>query len=177
MTMASRIKGKIAAVKVALVALALCTVLAPASARAIEVKKELNTGGGGGGPARPMAAGPSMHNPLTPAQQKVLQDAVATDSDPFIDQESDKKTSGEPYVDLEHAAFSYIPSNKGGGVTVVAKLTAGEYKLAKGGSGRGRSTGKKKSLIFNYKLDGSKFVASEPAKWEDVAAPAAAPKK
>ena len=176
MTMASKIEGKLAAVKVVIAALTLGAILAPAGARAIEVKKELNTGGGGGG-AAPMAPGPSMHNPLTPAQQKALQDAVATDSDPFLDQESDKKTSGEPYVDLEHAAFSYIPSNKGGGVTVVAKLTGGEYKLAKGGTGRGRSTGKKKVLIFNYKLDGSKFVASEPAKWEDVAAPAAAAKK
>ncbi|MHB8383223.1 MAG: hypothetical protein ACYDC3_12905 [Candidatus Binataceae bacterium] len=166
------------ALKVAIGAIALCALLAPATARAIEVKKEMNTGGGGGGGGAPQAAaGPSMHNPLTSGQQKALQDAVATDSDQFLDAESDKKSSGEPYVDLEHAAFSYIPTNKGGGLTVVAKLTAGEYKLAKGGSGRGRATGNKKALVFNYKLDGSKFDASEPAKWEDVAAPAAAKKK
>ncbi|MGH7780059.1 MAG: hypothetical protein ACREQR_09550 [Candidatus Binataceae bacterium] len=156
-------------IKLAIAGVALCALLAPASAHAIEVKKEMNTGGeGGGGSARPMAPGPSMHNPLTAGQQKALQDAVASDSDPFLDQESDKKTSGEPYVDLEHAAFSYIPSNKGG-LSVVAKLTGGEYKLAKNASGKGRATGNKKALVFNYKWDGSKFVASEPAKWEDVA--------
>ena len=159
-----------AAVKIAIAGLALCAILAPAGARAIEVKKEMNTGGGGGGgEGAPRAAGPSMHNPLTTGQQKALQDAVATDSDPFLDEESDKKTSGEPYIDLEHAAFSYIPTSKGGGLTIVAKLTGTEYKLAKGGSGRGKATGNKKALVFNYKLDGAKFVASEPAKWEDVA--------
>ncbi len=167
-----------AAIEAAIVTMVLCAMLVPDGAHAIEVKKDLNVGGGAssGGPAR-MAPGPSMHNPLTPAQQKALQDAVANDSDPFLDQESDKKTSGQPYVDLEHAAFSYIPTRKGGQLNVVAKLTGSEYKLAKGGSGRGRATGSKKALIFNYKLDGTKFVASEPAKWEDVAAPAAATKK
>jgi hypothetical protein len=161
------------AVKIAIAGLALCALMAPAGARAIEVKKEMNTGGGGGGAAAPVASGPSMHNPLTAGQQKALQDAVATDSDQFLDEESDKKTSGQPYIDLEHAAFSYIPTNKGGGLSVVAKLTGTEYKLAKGGSGRGRATGNKKALVFNYKLDGGKFVASEPAKWEDVAVAAA----
>jgi len=162
------------ALKLGIAGIALCAVLAPVRAGAIEVKKELNTGGGGGGggggEAAPVAAGPSMHNPLTSAQQKALQDAIASDSDPFLDQESEKKTSGEPYVDLEHAAFSYIPTNKGGGLTVVAKLTGSEYKLAKNGTGKGRATGNKKALVFNYKVEGTKFTASEPAKWEDVAA-------
>jgi len=165
------------ALKLAIAGIALCVVLAPVGAGAIEVKKEMNTGGGGGGgEAAPVAAGPSMHNPLTPAQQKALQDAVASDSDQFLDQESDKKTSGQPYIDLEHAAFSYIPTNKGGGLSVVAKLTGSEYKLAKNGSGKGRATGNKKALVFNYKVDGTKFTASEPAKWEDVAAAAGAKK-
>jgi hypothetical protein len=165
------------ALKLAIAGIALCVVLAPVGAGAIEVKKEMNTGGGGGGgEAAPVAAGPSMHNPLSSGQQKALQDAIASDSDPFIDQESEKKSSGEPYVDLEHAAFSYIPTNKGGGLSVVAKLTAAEYKLAKNGTGKGRATGNKKALVFNYKVDGTKFVASEPAKWEDVAAAAGAKK-
>jgi hypothetical protein len=163
--------GVLTALRLAIGGIALCILLAPVRAGAIEVKKELNTGGGGGsGPVAPVAAGPSMHNPLTPAQQKALQDAIASDSDLFLDQESEKKSSGEPYVDLEHAAFSYIPTNKGGGLTVIAKLTGSEYKLAKNGTGKGRATGNKKALVFNYKVDGTKFVASEPAKWEDVAA-------
>jgi len=159
-----------AALKLAIAGIALCAVLAPALAGAIEVKKDMNMGGGGGGAAAPVSAGPSMHNPLTPGQQKALQDVIASDSDPFLDQESEKKSSGQPYVDLEHAAFSYIPTNKGGGLTVIAKLTGSEYKLAKNGTGKGRATGNKKALVFNYKVDGTKFVASEPAKWEDVAA-------
>lgn len=160
-----------AALKLAIAGVALCAVMAPAGAGAIEVKKEMNMGGGGGaGAAAPVSAGPSMHNPLSSAQQKALQDVIASDSDPFLDQESEKKSSGQPYVDLEHAAFSYIPTNKGGGLSVVAKLTAPEYKLAKNGTGKGRATGNKKALVFNYKVDGTKFIASEPAKWEDVAA-------
>ncbi len=162
--------GVLTALKLAIAGIALCAVLAPVRAGAIEVKKELNTGGGGGEAAAPVARGPSMHNPLTSAQQKALQDAVASDSDPFLDQESDKKTSGQPYIDLEHATFSYIPTNKGGGLTVIAKLTGTEYKLAKNGAGKGRATGNKKALVFNYKVEGTKFTASEPAKWEDVAA-------
>ncbi len=162
--------GVLTALKLAIAGIALCVVLAPMRAGAIEVKKEMNMGGGGGGAeVAPVARGPSMHNPLTQAQQKALQDAVASDSDPFLDQESDKKTSGQPYVDLEHAAFSYIPTNKGGGLSVVAKLTGSEYKLAKNAAGKGKATGNKKALVFNYKVDGNKFVASEPAKWEDVA--------
>ncbi len=153
----------------AIAAVALAVMIAPANSHAIEVKKELNMGGGSEGSERPVSAGPSMRNPLTSAQQKALQSAVAEDSDSFLDEESTKKVNGEPYIDLEHASFSYIPANKGGALTVAAKLTGSEYKRAKGSEGRGRPTGQKKALVFNYKLEGGKFVATEPAKWEDVA--------
>lgn len=144
--------------------------LVPAIAGAIEVKKKLDSGGGGGGPSGPAQSGPAPKNPLSPAQQKALQESVMNDSDQFLSQESEKKNSGEPYVDLEHAAFSYIPSNKDGGVTVKAKLTGTEYKAKKGAesSGKGSPTGKKRALVFDYKVEGSKIVASEPPKWEDV---------
>jgi hypothetical protein len=71
----------------------------PSRAGAIEVKKMIGGGdsapsgeGGGGGPAAP--------NPMSKAQQQALQDAVANDSDAFVGQESEKKSSGDAYVDF-----------------------------------------------------------------------------
>lgn len=142
--------------------------IAPSSAGAIEVKKSLYSGGGGGGGGGESAGGaaPTRPNPLTKAQQQALQDAVASDSDKFLAEESEKKSSGEPYIDIEHAKFSYIPA--AGSVT--AKLEAPEYKLNKGGSGKGAATGVKKVLVFKYKMDGSKLTPDGDPKWEEVAA-------
>jgi|SRR5579885_688336 len=141
--------------------------LLPTTVHGIEVKKSINLGGGGGGGGGPVASGPAPRNPLTSAQQKALFDTVASDSEQFLAQESEKKSSGELYVDLDKASFSYVP--KGG--TVEAKLTAAEYKPKKDDpSAKGTPTGKKKALVFNYKVDGSKFTATEPPKWEDVEA-------
>jgi hypothetical protein len=150
----------------------LAAFLAPAGAHAIMVKKEINTGGGGGGgPA--VAAAPSERNPLNKAQQQALQQAVAGDSDPFLDQESEKKSEGKEYVDLEHAKFSYLPSRKGGALMIQAKLTASEYKPNKSDlAARGRSTGKSRALVFNYKVEGNKMVSTGDPTWEDVAASA-----
>ena len=154
------------------IGLMLAAFLAPASAHAIMVKKEINTGGGGGG-APSAGAAPSMHNPLSKAQQQALQQAVASDSDPFLDQESEKKSEGKEYIDLEHAKFSYLPSQKGGALTVQAKLTGVEYKPNKSDLGaRGRATGKSRALVFNYKVAGDKMVSAGDPTWEDVAAPA-----
>ena len=145
------------------IALLLTAFLVSASANAIEVKKELNVGGQSGG--GPVQNGPAPKNPLSQAQQKALFDAVANDSDQFLAQESEKKSSGEPYVDLEKAAFSYMPKGSG---AVEAKLTGSEYKPKKSDSSRGTPTGKKKALVFDYKFEGTKFTSSEPPKWEDV---------
>ena len=155
---------KPSACRVFAVAVLLTAFLLPASANAIEVKKELNVGGApsGSGPAQ---SGPAPKNPLNQAQQKALFDAVAGDSDQFLAQESEKKSSGEPYVDLEKAAFSYMP--KGGGA-VEAKLTGSEYKPKKSDPTKGTPTGKKKALVFDYKFEGTKFTSSEPPKWEDA---------
>jgi hypothetical protein len=135
-------------------------------AGAIEVKNSLYGSGGGGGGGAPAQSGgaPSPHNPLTKAQQAALQDAVASDSDSFVGQESEKKSSGDPYIDLEHAQYSYMP----GSGTVTAKLTAPEYKLKKGGEGKGRATGNKKSLVFKYKVQGNKMIPDGEPTWEDA---------
>ena len=138
--------------------------LVPPKAGAIEVKKQINTGGGSSGGA-PMQAssGPAPANPLTKAQQAALQDSLANDSESFVGQESEKKASGDVYVDLEHAKFSYMPT--GGAVT--AKLTAPEYKGSKSG-GKGTATGNQKALVFKYKIAGSKLTPDGDPKWEDV---------
>jgi hypothetical protein len=154
------------------IGLMLAAFLIPARAHAIMVKKDLNLGGGGSGGAPAAAAAPTQKNPLNKAQQQALQQAVASDSDPFLDQESEKKSEGKDYLDLEHAKFSYLPSRKSGALTIQAKLTAKEYKGNKNDpSAKGRPTGKSSALVFNYKVDGDKMVsAGEPA-WEEVATP------
>ncbi len=140
-------------------------------ARAIEVKKKIQGGGGGGGGGGDTAAAPSAKNPLTPQLQQQLSQIISDESDPLIAAESEKKSNGETYVDIEHAKFTYTPAMKEGKMTVKAKLEAGEYKGKKGdASGKGTPTGKKKALVFNYRLDGSKWTEVEQPKWEDVAA-------
>jgi hypothetical protein len=155
------------------IGLMLTAFLIPASAHAITVKKSINLGGGGAGGGGPVAAAPSRQNPLNRAQQQALQQAVASDSDPFLDQESEKKSEGKEYLDLEHAKFSYLPSRKGGGLTIQAKLTAKEYKGNKNDlAARGRATGKSSALVFNYKVEGNKMVSTGEPTWEEVATPA-----
>ena len=108
------------------------------------------------------------------AQQQALNDTVANESESYLDDESEKKASGKTYVDIEHARPMYLPTMKEGKWTVLAKLQAAEYAPSKTGEGKGRPTGKQKVLVFNYRLDGSKWTEVEPPKWEDVDANAAA---
>jgi len=140
-------------------------ILAPVGARAIEVKKDLYNNSG---PAGPSASGPAKENPIPASLRQQLGDTIASESDSYISDESEKKSSGKPYVDLEHAKFLYLPTMKGGKWNVIAKLQSAEYTPSKSGEGRGRPTGKQKILIFNYRLDGSKWSEVEPPKWEDV---------
>src|SRR5271157_681063 len=115
------------------IGLALSTLLAVGGARAIEVNKKLYGGGpsasGGGG-------GPAPANPLTPALQRKLIETVESESDTYLAQESEKKASGETYVDLENAKLKYFPQNTGGKVQVTAKLEGTEYKPSKEGTGK-----------------------------------------
>jgi hypothetical protein len=141
------------------------TIAASGRARAIEVKKDLYNKSG---PEGPSAAGPARENPIPAAQRQQLSDTIASESDSYLSEESEKKSSGKVYVDLEHAKFLYLPTMKAGHWTVLAKLQAGEYTPSKSGEGKGRATGKQKVLVFNYRLDGSKWTEVEPPKWEDV---------
>jgi hypothetical protein len=152
--------------------------LAPMSARAIEVKKMLVPEGGGGGGAETGGGAPApASNPIPKAMQAQLGDIVSQESDTFLDQESEKKSDGKPYVDLEHAKFSYMPAQKEGKWTVQAKLEAAELAPGKGESAKSKPTGKRKALIFNYRLDGSKWTEVEQPKWEDVGTAEASAKK
>ncbi len=149
------------------------------SARAIEVKKELVSpgaeGGGGGGGGGAASAGPQRANPIPAAMRQQLADTLGNESDQYIDDESTKKSSGQDYVDLE-PKFTYLPSQKGGKWIVQATLEGNEYKPSKSGEGKGRKTGKRKKLVFNYRLDGNKWTEVEPPKWEDVSETATASK-
>ncbi len=149
----------------AVAGLMLAALLVPNRAGAIEVKKDLYNNSG---PAGPNAPGPAKENPIPKAAAQQLSDTIASESDSYLSDESEKKTSGKPYVDLEHAAFKYLPTMKGGRWTVVAKLQAPEYTPSKSGVGKGKPTGKQRSLVFNYRLDGGKWTEVEPPKWEDV---------
>jgi hypothetical protein len=151
-------------------------ILAPTGARAIEVKKSLYTNSG---PSGPTAQGPAKSNPIPKAQQQALNDTIASESDSYLGDESEKKSSGKPYVDLEHAKFMYLPTMKEGKWIVEAKLQAPEYTPSKSGEGKGKATGKQKVLVFTYRLDGSKWTEVEKPKWQDVdtGAPAAAAAK
>ena len=150
----------------ALAGLIVAAIMAPNRARAIEVKKDLYKSSG---PAGPSAPGPAKENPIPKAQQQALLDTVASESDTYLGDESEKKSSGKPYVDIEHAKLMYLPTMKEGHWTVLAKLPGNEYAPSKSGEGRGRATGKQKVLVFNYRLDGTKWTEVEPPKWEDVA--------
>jgi hypothetical protein len=145
--------------------LIVAAVLAPHRARAIEVKKDLYNNGG---PAGPSASGPAKENPIPKAAAQQLSDTIASESDSYLSDESEKKSSGKTYVDLEHAKFLYLPTMKGGHWTVAAKLQAAEYTPSKSGEGKGKPTGKQKTLVFTYRLDGSKWTEVEQPKWEDV---------
>jgi hypothetical protein len=149
------------------------------SARAIEVKKELvspGSGGGGGGGGGAASAGPQRANPIPAAMRQQLADTLANESDNYLNQESEKKSSGQNYVDLE-PKFTYLPSQKGGKWIVQATLEGNEYKPPKNGEGKGRKTGARKQLIFNYRLDGNKWTEVDPPKWQDAPGTATAKSK
>jgi hypothetical protein len=143
------------------VALFVGALFIPPRAGAIEVKKHLpggeSAGGGGGG-----GGGGSAPNPMSKAQQQALQDAVANDSEQYLGQESEKKASGDPYVDLEHAKPHIFPS----GSSVTVKLQADSYKA------KGKKSGEQKALVMKYKAEGNNYTLDGEPKWEDVAAAA-----
>ena len=134
--------------------------LLPQRAGAIEVKKSLYSNqapaGAGGAPAQ--------KSPFSKDQMQKLNEAVAGDTDTFTAAESEKKASGQVYADLEAARPRYFPS---GPSAVDAKMEAIEYKPAKSGAGKGSPTGKKRTLVLKYKLDGGKWTQADQPKWEE----------
>ena len=133
---------------------------------AIEVKKDLY--GGGGGAAASGGGGPARANPLTPALQKKLIETVEAESDSYVADESEKKASGQIYVDLENGKLKYFPQNTGGKVQVAAKLEGKEYKGPSEGTGKGKATGKRRALVFKYRLDSQTWTEVTKPAWEDV---------
>ena len=156
----------------AAVVIASAVMFAAITARAIEVKKKLYAPGPSAGDSA-TSSGPAPPNPLNAAQRQALQDAVAGDSEQSLAEESEKKSSGQNYVDLDHAKFSYVPTAS----TVTAKLSAPECKGKKGGAASCAKTGTEKTLVCKYKIDGGKIAQSDPPKWEEAAADAKADKK
>ncbi|HEY6419429.1 MAG TPA: hypothetical protein VIX59_10525 [Candidatus Binataceae bacterium] len=149
--------------------LVLAALLTPMRAGAVEVKKMLPPPGGGEAPAASSAgqSAPQQANPIPAAMRQQLSDTIATESDNYLNEESEKKSSGKPYVDLEHAKFMYLPTKKEGKWVVEAKLEAAEYTL-KSGASKPKATGARKVLVFSYRLDGSKWSEVEQPKWEDA---------
>ena len=140
-----------------------------ASARdlhAIEVKKDIYLGGGG---AASGGGGATHVNPLTPALQKKLIETVQSESDSYVADESEKKSSGQVYIDLEDAKLKYFPQNTGGKVKVSAKLEGKEYKASSEATGKGKPTGRSRALVFKYRLDGQNWTETDKPAWEDVA--------
>ncbi len=134
--------------------------------------------GGAGGGAEGVQSASSASNPIPPAMRQQLGETVASESDSFLAEESEKKSTAKPYVDLEHAKFIYLPKMKDGKWNVIARLEASEYVASKSdATSKGKPTGKRKVLIFNYRLDGSKWTEVEQPKWEDVPAAGAAKSK
>lgn len=168
--------GTLAVVGLIVGGLIVAAMFVPTGAHAIEVKKDLYNNSG---PSGPTASGPAKANPIPAAQRQQLSDTIASESDTYLSEESEKKSSAQTYVDLEHAKFMYLPTMKAGKWTVEAKLQAAEYTGPKSGVGKGKPTGKQKVLVFTYRLDGSKWTEVEQPKWQDVdtGAPAAAAKK
>ncbi len=167
--------AKIRIILAASIGLVFGALIVSPSARAIEVKKELVSPGGGGGGGGGASAGPQRANPIPAAMRQQLADTLANESDNYLNEESEKKSSGQNYVDLE-PKFTYLPSQKGGKWVVQATLEGNEYKPPKNGEGKGRKTGGRKQLIFNYRLDGNKWTEVEPPKWQDAPGTATAAK-
>ena len=149
----------------AVAGLIVAAVLAPHRARAIEVKKDLYNNSG---PAGPSASGPAKENPIPKAAAQQLSDTIASESDSLRQRRERKEIVGQAVRRSRARKFQYLPTMKGGHWTVTAKLQAAEYTPSKSGEGKGKPTGKQKSLVFNYRLDGSKWTEVEQPKWEDV---------
>lgn len=158
---------KHSSILILLLGLFVAALITPGRAGAIEVKKDLYSGGGGGGGG---GGGPQPKNPLTPALQQKLVDTVSDESYKYVGEQSELKASGKLYTDLEAAKMKYMPAMKDGKMTVTCRLEAAEYKPKKDSEGKGTATGKRKVLVFTYLLDNNAWKEQGDPKWEDVEA-------
>jgi hypothetical protein len=156
--MTDKMMRKVVGILVA--AIFMSALMVPSRAAAIEVKKMIGGGDSGGGGGGGGGGGSAAPNPMSKAQQQALSDAVSNDSEQFVDQESEKKSSGDAYVDLEHAKPHIFPS----GSNVTVKLQAASYKA------KAKRSSEQKSLVFKYKAQGGKYVLDGDPTWEGVAA-------
>jgi len=150
--------------RIAIVGLVLALLMIPVRSGAIEVKKEIYTRHG--------RARPAPRNPLTPALRTKLAQTVSYESEIYLSRESEKKAEGKPYVDLEDAKFVYLPSMSGGKVRVTARLEGAEYRPHQGDvESKGTPTGRRRALVFEYRLDGSRWIEVAPPKWRYLRPP------
>ena len=133
---------------------------------AIEVKKDLYVGGGGaaasggGGPRAPIRSRRGSRRSLSKRSNRSRTATSPT--------RARRKSSGQVYIDLENGKLKYFPQNTGGKVQVSAKLEGKEYKGPSEGTGKGKATGKRRALVFKYRLDGQNWTETAKPAWEDV---------
>ncbi len=118
---------------------------------------------------RPAAGVPRARIRSHRRSQKKLIETVESESDSYVADESEKKSSGQIYVDLENGKLKYFPQNTAGKVQVSAKLEGKEYKASSEGTGKGKPTGRRRALVFKYRLDGQNWTETAKPAWEDVA--------
>jgi hypothetical protein len=104
---------------------------------------------------------------LTPALQQSLEDKLSEVTEPYFDEQDEKKARGQVYIDLQQK-FEYLPNyGPHNHLVVSCKLGGVEYDPSKkGGTAKGLATGKLKYLVFTYALDGGKWVSVAKPKWE-----------
>ena len=104
---------------------------------------------------------------LTPALQQSLEDKLSDVTEPYFDEQDEKKSHGQIYIDLQQK-FEYLPTYGPHHQLVVScKLGGVEYDPSKkGGTAKGLATGKLKYLVFTYALEGGKWVSVAKPKWE-----------
>lgn len=104
---------------------------------------------------------------LTPALQQSLEDKLSDVTEPYFDEQDEKKSHGQIYIDLQQK-FEYLPTYGPNHQLVVScKLGGVEYDpTKKGGTAKGLATGKLKYLVFTYAHEGNNWVSVAKPKWE-----------
>jgi hypothetical protein len=104
---------------------------------------------------------------LTPALQQSLEDKLSDVTEPYFDEQDEKKSHNQIYIDLQQK-FEYLPTYGPHHQLVVScKLGGVEYDpTKKGGTAKGLATGKLKYLVFTYALDNGQWVSVAKPKWE-----------